>query len=380
MLAACLAGEAVAQPAPGVAGDRVLFGQTAALDGPAEALGRGMRLGIRAAFNEVNAAGGVAGRKLELLSYDDGYEPERAIANTRRLIGEDRVFALIGSVGTPTTLALSPVAKEARVPVIGPLTGATALRTPEQDHIVNVRAAYARETEVWIARLTEDLGIDRVAILYQDASFGRDGRDGVIVALAERGLDPVAEGAYRRNTTAVKRAVLAIRQSDPQAVAMVCAYAPCAAFIRTARAVGLDAIFIVLSFAGAQALADDLGAHGQGVVVSQVTPFPNAPDLPLARRYRRALAALDPSAEPGFLSFEGYLAGRVAIEGLRRAGDNPTREAFVNRILGGKPVELDSITLHFGPGDNQGLDEVWLSRIGGDGHVQALKLLSEVTD
>jgi branched-chain amino acid transport system substrate-binding protein len=202
----------LARAEPGVFNDRILFGQSAAFKGPAAALGVGMRDGILAAFNEANSTGGVHGRTLELLTYNDGYEPERAIANTSRLIHQDRVFALIGEVGTPTSKAAQPIATELNVPFIGPFTGAAFLRNPSFENIINVRASYDQETEAWIEHLTNDLGFTSIAILYQDDSFGRAGLSGVTKALERRGMQLVSEGTYKRNTTAVKRAVLAIRK------------------------------------------------------------------------------------------------------------------------------------------------------------------------
>ena len=159
----------------GVTTDRILFGQSAAMDGAAKALGQGMLEGISAAFDEANRNGGVKGRKLELVSYDDGYEPEKAIANTNRLIDEDQVFALIGEVGTPTSKAVQPIATAKQVPFIGPFTGAGFLRNASLGNVVNVRGTYDQETEAWVKHLTEDLNFDRIAILYQDDSFGRVG-------------------------------------------------------------------------------------------------------------------------------------------------------------------------------------------------------------
>ena len=198
---------------PGVFDDRIVFGQSAAFDGPAAALGLGMREGILASFNEANAAGGVNGRRLELVSYDDGYEPEKAIANTKRLINENGVFALIGEVGTPTSNAAQPIATEAGVPFIGPFTGAAFLRNPSLGNVINIRASYDQETEAWIEHLTTDLGVSRIAILYQDDTFGRAGLSGVSKAMEKRGMKLVAEGTYERNTTAVKTALLAIRKA-----------------------------------------------------------------------------------------------------------------------------------------------------------------------
>ena len=133
--------------------------------------------GILASFSEANTVGGVNGHRLELVSYDDGYEPERAIANTKRLISEG-VFALIGEVGTPTSSAVQPIAAEGGVPFIGPFTGAAFLRNPSLGNVINVRGSYDQETEAWIERLTTDLGVSRIAILYQYDTFGRAGLSG----------------------------------------------------------------------------------------------------------------------------------------------------------------------------------------------------------
>src|ERR1043166_5640874 len=180
----------------GVSADAITFGQAAVLEGPASALGQGMRTGIQAAFDEVNARGGVAGRKLKLISRDDGYEPDRAIAQTKKLIGEDKVFALIGPVGTPTSAAAQPIATAAHVPFIGPFTGAGFLRNPKLENVINVRASYGAETEAWIKHLTEDLKVRKIAIFYQDDAFGRAGLDGVKAAMGKRGLELAGEATY----------------------------------------------------------------------------------------------------------------------------------------------------------------------------------------
>jgi len=220
---------------PGVYTDRIVVGQSAAFDGPAQALGLGMRAGLQAAFHEINEAGGVHGRKIELITLDDGYEPERAIANARQLINEDKVFSLIGAVGTPTSKAALPVANSAGIPFFGPFTGAGFLRDPSNVNVVNVRGTYDQETEAWIHHLTEDLGLKKIAILYQDDSFGRVGLAGVQKALEKRGLELAAEGTYTRNSVAVKSALLKIRKSKPEAVVMVGSYKPIAAFVKLAR-------------------------------------------------------------------------------------------------------------------------------------------------
>lgn len=258
---------------PGIGADVIRFGQAAVFEGPAAALGLGMREGIQAAFAEANRAGGVKGRRLELVTRDDGYEPTKSVAATRALIEEDKVFALIGPVGTPTSAAAQPVAAEAGVPFLGPFTGAEFLRDPKLANVVNLRASYFQETETMVERLTADLGARRIAIFYQDDAFGRAGLAGTQKALAKRGMELAAEGTYERNTVAVRSAVLAIQRGRPDAVIMVGAYRPCAEFIKVARQVRLNPTFVNISFVGSDALAAELGERGAGVVVTQVVSF-----------------------------------------------------------------------------------------------------------
>jgi ABC-type branched-subunit amino acid transport system substrate-binding protein len=365
-----------ARAEPGVYEDRIVFGQSAAFEGPAAALGIGMRQGILAAFAEANVAGGAKGRKLELISYDDGYEPKKAIANTNRLLNEDKVFALIGEVGTPTSKAVQPISTDAQVPFIGPFTGASFLRNPALGNVVNVRASYDQETEAWIDHLTSDLGIKRIAILYQDDSFGRAGLSGVLKALNKRGMELAAEGTYVRNTTAVKTALLAIRKAKPEAVVMVGAYKPCAEFIKLAKKVKLEAVFVNISFVGSYALAKELGDSGEGVVITQVVPFPMDASVPLVAKYHAALKAADPAAEPGFVSLEGYMAGRLVVQAMEKQEDPVTRAGLLAAIREIGTFDLGGISLSYGPADNQGMDEVFLTVIQADGSIKPVDRLT----
>ena len=354
----------------GISDDSVLFGQSAAFSGPARELGINMRLGIEAAFAEVNRNGGVHGRQLLLTHLDDTYEPELAATNTRDLIRDHGVFALIGEVGTPTSRSATPVAADENTPFIAPFTGAEFLRDSHWSNIINLRASYNQETEEMVERFTKDLGIERIGVLYQDDSFGRAGYTGALAALQRRGMRPVAVGLYPRNTTAVKTALLDLSKGKPEGIIMVGAYEPIGTFIQWARETGLvSAEFITISFVGSNALARHLGPDGEGVFVTQVVPFPEDENLPIVASYMNALAEFDPAAEPGFVSLEGYLAGRLAIEGLERCGRDVTRDCFMDGILGGGDFEIDGFPLSYSgpPEDNQGSDTVFLTVIGDDG-------------
>ena len=358
--------------------DKVVFGQSAAFSGPAQELGTNMRLGIEAAFKEVNLEGGVHGRMLELRHLDDAYEPEAAISNTNSLI-EDGVFALIGAVGTPTSRSATPVAAAAGVPYVAPFTGAEFLRHPQMGNVLNLRASYYQETEEMVARLTEDLGVERIAVMYQDDSFGRAGYDGVLLALNRRQLSPAAVGVYTRNTQAVKTGLLDLMEGNPEAVIVIGAYQPVAALVSWSRHTGLDPIFMTVSFVGSNALADELGPSGEGVYVTQVVPFPTDTDIPVVAAYLNALSAHTPDATPGFVSLEGYLAGRLAIAALEGCGRDVDRECFLESLRQTDAVEIDGFELRYGEGDNQGSDAVFLTVIGKEGLYHPVESLRRET-
>ena len=367
-LGLALAGQGAAAAAE--SGEPLLFGQSAALSGPASELGTGMRLGLLAAFEEVNRSGGVHGRRLSLISLDDAYEPEAAIANTWELIREHDVFALVGAVGTPTSRAVQPVTSEAGVPYIAPFTGAEFLRNAqEMANVVNVRASYFQETAEIVARLTTEAGAQRIGILYQNDSYGRAGLEGVRMALEAHGLPLVAEADYARNTENIKVPLLDLRRYRPDAVVIIGAYRPAAAMIRWARKLGFDPYFVNISFVGSSALARELGSAGEGVFITQVVPFPKNPQVEVVAQYQQALAAVAPDAEPGFVSLEGYLAGRLVAEGVRMAGSPVTREGFLEALRAAAEIRLGGFDLSYGPTDNQGSDQVYLTVIDGRGRV-----------
>ena len=363
----------------GVSDKVVLFGQVAALQGPARDLGLGMRDGILAAFAEANRSGGIAGRSLQLKSLDDGYEPEKTVAATKQIIQDDKVFALLGAVGTPTSKAGQPIATAAKVPFIGPFTGAEFLRNPYNHYVVNIRASYFQETEAWIEHLTKDLGIAKIAILYQDDAFGLAGLEGVQRALAKRNMSLVASGSFLRNTTAVKSALLDIMKAKPDAVVTVAPYKPVAEFIKFAHKLKFDPAFVAISFVGSNSLAQELGGDGDGVIVSQVVPSPWDTSLPVVAAYQHALTSVDAKAKPGFVSLEGYLVGRLAIASLKRIGSEPTRENFLSAMTQA-PFDLGGVVLRYGTANNQGSDQVYFTVLQSDGSFkQVTRLVRPVT-
>jgi ABC-type branched-subunit amino acid transport system substrate-binding protein len=377
LLAAVTASAATAED--GVTADTIVFGQAAVFEGPASALGLGMRAGIQAAFDEINGKGGVHGRKLKLVGVDDGYEPDKSIAAVKQLIEQDKVFSLIGPVGTPTANAAQPVAQAAKVPYIGPFTGVMFLRDPKRDNVINIRASYDAETEAWVRHLTEDLKIEKIAIFYQDDAFGRAGLSGFKKAMDKRGMKIHAEATFERNTVAVKSALLNLKRAEPEAVVMVGPYKPCAEFIKLARKIDFNPAFVNISFVGANALAKELGPDGKGVIVSQVVPFPWDASVKVVADYHAALKASNAKEEPGFVSLEGYLVGRLTIAALEKTGPNPTRAGLLKTIRETGTFEIGGLTMTYGPEDNEGLDKVFMTVIEADGSFKAVEKLTKVS-
>jgi branched-chain amino acid transport system substrate-binding protein len=377
LLATITAGVAMAED--GITADTIVFGQAAVFEGPASALGLGMRTGIQAAFDEQNAKGGIHGRKLKLVGVDDGYEPDKSIAAVKKLIEEEKVFSLIGPVGTPTANAAQPVAQAAKVPYIGPFTGVMFLRDPKRDNVINIRASYDAETEAWVRHLTEDLKIEKIAIFYQDDAFGRAGLSGFKKAMDKRGMKIHAEATFERNTVAVKSALLTLKRAEPEAVVMVGPYKPCAEFIKLARKIDFNPAFVNISFVGANALAKELGPDGKGVIVSQVVPFPWDASIKVVADYQAALKASNAKEEPGFVSLEGYLVGRLTIAALEKTGANPTREGLLKTIRETGTFEIGGLTMTYGPEDNEGLDKVFMTVIEADGSFKAVEKLTKVS-
>ena len=360
--AAAVAVPAFAQSRP------IVLGQSAAFSGPAAQLGIQMNAGAKLYFDQLNANGGIGGQGVELRTADDGYEPDRCKANTEKFIRDD-VFALIGYVGTPTCVAALPLVNEARVPFFGPFTGAEVLRDPVSRVVFHLRASYYDETELIVKQLTS-LGLNKIAVFYQNDSYGKAGLEGVTRALARRQLKAVAASTVERNTVDVAKAVADIVPAAPHAVVQISAYKSCAAFIREARKAGYGGQICNVSFVGTQALADELGSAGTGVVISQVVPYPYTASIPITREFLNAVEKTSGRVKANYSSLEGYLAAKVLSEGLRRAGRNPSRESLVNGLESIQRADFGGFMVDFGPRDRVASSFVELSMLTGDGKVR----------
>jgi len=355
----------VSAQTPGVTSRSILLGQSAALSGPAAQLGIQMNIGTKAYFDHVNAQGGVFGRKIEIKSLDDRYEANLCAENTKKLIQDDKVFALVSYVGTPTTVAAMPIFTEAKVPLIGPFTGAEALRNPVNRYVFNVRASYYDETEKIVEQLVST-GNHKIGVFYQDDAYGQAGLKGVQIAMDKRGMKIVALGKVERNTIKVQDAVKTINDAQPDGVIMISAYTSIAEFVRQMKAAGSTTQFHNVSFVGSTALAEALKDEGYGVAISQVVPFPWSPSVSVVKEYEEVLAKAG-HTDFNFSSLEGYVVGKVVVEALRRAGKEPTREKLVTALEGMNNVDLGDFVVSFSPTNHSGSKFVDLTMIGRKG-------------
>ncbi len=359
---AMLAMSSTSHAEDGVTDSNILLGISNAQTGPASALGTGVTEGIQVYFDKVNAAGGVNGRQIELKIYDDGYEPPRAIKNTMTLIKQDKVFALIGYVGTPTSKAVMPVAVRTGVPYFAPFTGAGFLRNPVNENVFNVRASYTDETVGIVDQLVENKGYSKIGLLMQNDSYGKAGQSGVLKGLEKHGLELAGLGTYERNTTDVSAAVETLKASGAEAVIMVGAYKAVSAFMKEAHAADYKPDFINISFVGTSALIKESGAAGEGSYISQVMPNPFTSDLAIVQQYRADMSAA--GKQPEFTSLEGYVQAAVFHEALKAAGTDLTRDslrAALNQLdfdLGGLPVK-------FSADNHQALNRIYFTQVQG---------------
>jgi ABC-type branched-subunit amino acid transport system substrate-binding protein len=356
----------VAGAEPGVTADKIVLGQAAVFSGPAAQLGIQMRNGVKAYLDYVNARGGVHGRKLELVTEDDRYESAVApSASSKKLIEEHKVFALLGYVGTPTGVAHLPVVTQAKVPLVGMFTGAEVLRMPFNRYVFHVRASYYDETEKIVEQVVSTGG-RKISVFYQDDAYGEAGRKGTELALERRKMKIHSTGTVERNTVKVEAAAKAIHASQPDAVVMISAYTSIAAFVREMQKLGSGATFYNVSFVGSKALADALGKDGVGVAISQVVPFPWGTAVPVVKEYQQ-LAKKAGYPDYNFSALEGFLSAKVMVEGLRRAGRNPTREGLVEALEKMQDVDLGGFFIGYSPKNRAGSKFVDLTIISRDG-------------
>ncbi len=375
LLASCLVLMSAGMPtaaATGINDTKIVFGQSACFSGPNERLGWNYQAGILAAFRERNIRGGVNGRSLELVSLDDAYEPDQAAANAERFASENNVFAVIGGVGTPTAKRIAPVLRTAKIPFVGPFTGAAFLRNAERfPNVINLRAGYLDETRVLVDHILRGRGKSRLGIIYQDDAFGRSVLRNYKTVLDGHDIPILAKTAFSRNTHAVQATLFALDKADLDAILIVGTYASNAEIINLAHSLGHKYITANLSFVLSYELKKRIDAPNDRILVTEVMPDANNTNRQVVRKFQRALGA-EYGQQAGAVqmvnevALEGYILGRFVIAVLERMGEQLTREHFMEQALSSGPIAIDDWTLEFKPGTNTGSSYVRLIDLGGE--------------
>ena len=367
---AAVACSALAAAEPGITDSTITLGMSSPFTGPNGVYGVNMRQVIQTYFAQVNKGGGVNGRKIDLVALDDGYETDRTVANTKTLIGDKRVFALLAFYGSsPTTEAMNTVFGPARVPLVGTISGAGTLRepiakNPNGNYMFNVRASYADETEAIINQLVS-LGLKNIAVFYQNDGFGKSGLEGVTASLKKHNLAPSAVATVERNSVNVAAAVDTIAKAKPQAVVMVTLYKPTAAFVQAMKKGGQRPMFTTLSPVGTEQLVKELGADARGIVISQVMPYPWNDIVPMVRDYQKLVGK---GGAYSYYGIEAYAMARIMVEALRKTGKEPTREKLV-AALESTNTDLGGFRIAFTNTNRQGSRFVEMTVVGPGGKV-----------
>jgi len=367
---AAIAVSTMAGADPGITDTKVTIGMSGPFSGTNGAYGIDMRTVIQAYFEQVNKSGGVNGRKLELVTLDDGYETDRTVANTKALLDEKNAFALLAFYGSsPTTEAMNKVFGPARVPLLGTISGAGTLRepisqNPNSRYMFNVRASYADETEAIVNQLVS-LGLKNIGVFYQNDGFGKSGLDGVTVALKKHNLAPSVAATVERNSVDVAAAVDAIAKAKPQAIIMVTLYKPTTAFVKAMKKANQSPMFMTLSPVGTEQLVAELGAEARGIGISQVMPYPWNDVVPMVRDYQKLVGG---KGGYSYYGIEAYAMARVMVDALRRMGKEGSREKLM-AALESTNLDMGGLRVGFSPANRQGSRFVELTVIGPGGKV-----------
>ena len=366
MLAATLgfAAPMAAQAEPGITRSTIRIGQSAGVSGPVAGSVKEQIAGAQIYLNAINANGGVGGRRIELLTYDDGFDAKRTPDNVRKLIGEDKVFALFMVRGTPQNESILPIIAAEKVPLIAPLTGAITLHRPVNRYVFNVRAKYQDEVARAINHLATS-GMNRIAIFYANDGFGQDVFEGFNTALQARGVQPAGAASFNRPMGDIGQGVASVNKANPQAVLVIGSGLEAAKIIREMKKAGSEAQFVTLSNNAADSFIKELGEDGKGLIITQVVPGMNSGQMSIASEYRSLAKAQ--KQEPSNAGMEGFMSAKVLVEGLRRAGAEPTREKLVAALEGLRDYDLGGILISYSPTRHTGSSFVEMSIVSSTG-------------
>jgi ABC-type branched-subunit amino acid transport system substrate-binding protein len=352
----------------GVAGAKELvIGQSAPLSGPNAEIGKDIRNGAQAYFNKVNAAGGVNGNTIKLVTLDDKNDPKVAAENTKQLVGEHNVLALFGYASSTLSLPSMPQVKESRVPFFAPFTGAEAIRK-QNDYVFTIRANYGDELEKILTFWT-NFGVTKALVLHYDDQIGKENYQTVATYLQRFGKQPVSL-AIKRNADVPDSAIKMIISSDPQVIVVTTLYGPAATVVKRLKAEGKGYMVSSLSFVGASQFAKAAGADAAGVSVAQVVPLPKNNTVPIVRECKDAWQKAGMKEEMTTTSLEACIAAKVLVEGIRKAGKDSTREALKKGLEELGHYDAGGIEIAFSPASHYGGKFVDLAVISANGELR----------
>jgi ABC-type branched-subunit amino acid transport system substrate-binding protein len=366
-LLAVLAAAALAAPAAALAqgaAGAIVIGQSAPLSGSNKDLGTDIRNGALAHFKRVNDAGGVNGRRIELVSLDDANDTKRSEANTKQLLEQNNPIALYGYGSATLSRPALPLVEAAKIPFVAPFTGADPMRKFNR-YVYNHRASYADELEKIVEHYTT-FGVKRFAVLYYDDAVGKENFGAVERALKSRNLAPAAVASVTRTQTDFTKELEIVGKSSPDVVILTTLYKTSADFIKGLKKAGVGTQFVSTSFAGSTALANSLGPDGLGVAMSQIVPSYLKRSIPVVKEYQAAMEATLGKKEFSYTSLESYIAAKVLVEGLRRAGPQPTREKLLAALDTISNYDVGGYLVSFSPSNHNGSSFVSLSILGRD--------------
>ena len=348
----------------GVTDTSILLGQTVGLTGTVAAPVKEMNEGANAYFRSINKNGGVNGRKIELRTLDDKFDPALTKANAETLITKERVFALFQGRGTPHTQGILPLLEAHKIPLVAPSTGATAFHDPVNHWVFNIRAKYQEEVAKAVEQFAT-VGIKSIGMLHVDDSFGEDALAGFTKAMATRKLSPAIIAKFGRVKPDYAATAATVIKANPQALIIASSSKNTIEVIKAFRAAGSTIQIMTLSNNSSAAFVQELGAAGKGVIVSQVTPAPHLISTTLGQEFK--IAAKASGATVSYAAMEGFVNAKVLVEGLRRAGRNLTREGFIRALESMQHIDLGGLLITYGEDDHTGSEFVELTIIGKDG-------------
>ena len=344
---------------------QILVGQTAGYTGIAAGNVKEITDGAKLYLEAVNARGGINGQKIELISLDDKFEPKLAAENARILITERKVMALFLSRGTPHSEAILPLLSQYKVPLVAPSTGAMVLHEPVNRYVFNVRATYQREAEKAVMHLGS-IGVDRIALLQVNDSFGNDGTAGAMKGFAKLKLKPVLSEKFDRAKPDFAPLAKKLAELSPQAIVFIGTNMAVVDGIKQIRAAGSRAQIVTLSNNASMGFVKALAEHAHGTVVSQVFPGERAFAVAMVRELSDLAAAKGMAAiSPAML--EGFAGAKVLVEGLRRAGNNPNSESLIRGLESLNNYDMGGLKISYGPKNRTGLEYSDLSIIDNEG-------------